>query len=66
VTIPLQPVECIGCKNDNVETLAFLNASSRFNAAYRHNRNTLPGRRFVCIRELRQHMPRGHRRYDGQ
>jgi hypothetical protein len=66
VTITLQSAECVGRKNDNIETLAFLNASSRFNPAYRHNRDVLPGRSPVRLRELRQNMTRSHRRNDGQ
>ena len=66
MTIPLQPVECIGCKNDNVETLAFLNAAGRFNPAYRYDLDALPGRSLVRLRQLRQNMTRRHRRYDGQ
>ncbi|BCZ81273.1 hypothetical protein PTKU64_49480 [Paraburkholderia terrae] len=66
VTVTLQPIERIGCKHDNIETLAFLNAPGRFNAAYRHNRNALPGHSLVRLRELRQNMTRRHRRNDGQ
>jgi hypothetical protein len=66
VTITLQPIECVGRKNDNIETLAFLNASGRFNAAYRNNRNALPGHGLVRLRKLRQNMTRSHRRNDGQ
>ncbi|BDC40265.1 hypothetical protein PTKU15_35620 [Paraburkholderia terrae] len=66
VTTALQPIERIGRKNDNIKTLAFLNAPGRFNAAYRHNRNALSGHRLVRLRELRQNMTRRHRRYDSQ
>ncbi|BCG00319.1 hypothetical protein PPGU19_048870 [Paraburkholderia sp. PGU19] len=66
VTVALQSIDRIGRKNDNIETLAFLNASGRFNAANRHNRNVLPRHSLVRLRELRQNMTRSHRRYDGQ